>query len=100
MHPDQLLTVLRAEATQDVHQIRGRERSRHSQCAALLGSAVAACAQPLEPGSLHGRVEQRTPAGRWGEAEDFAGPVVFLASAASDYMNGSIVTVDGGWMGR
>ncbi len=42
----------------------------------------------------------RIPAGRWGEAEDFAGPVVFLASAASDYMNGSIVTVDGGWMGR
>ncbi len=43
---------------------------------------------------------ERIPAGRWGEPEDFAGPVVFLASAASDYMNGSIVTVDGGWMGR
>ena len=42
----------------------------------------------------------RIPAGRWGEPSDFAGPVVFLASAASDYMNGSIVTVDGGWMGR
>ena len=42
----------------------------------------------------------RIPAGRWGEPEDFAGPVVFLASAASDYMSGSIVTVDGGWMGR
>lgn len=43
---------------------------------------------------------ERIPAGRWGKAEDFKGPVVFLASAASDYMNGSIVTVDGGWMGR
>ena len=42
----------------------------------------------------------RIPQGRWGEPPDFAGPVVFLASAASDYMNGSIVTVDGGWMGR
>lgn len=42
----------------------------------------------------------RIPAGRWGKPEDFAGPVVFLASSASDYMNGSIVTVDGGWMGR
>jgi 2-deoxy-D-gluconate 3-dehydrogenase len=42
----------------------------------------------------------RIPAGRWGEPEDFAGPAVFLASAASDYMSGSIVTVDGGWMGR
>ncbi len=42
----------------------------------------------------------RIPAGRWGRPEDFAGPIVFLASAASDYMSGSIVTVDGGWMGR
>ncbi len=42
----------------------------------------------------------RIPANRWGDVEDIAGPVVFLASAASDYMNGSIVTVDGGWMGR
>jgi 2-dehydro-3-deoxy-D-gluconate 5-dehydrogenase len=42
----------------------------------------------------------RIPAGRWGEPEDFQGAVVFLASAASDYMHGSIVLVDGGWMGR
>ena len=42
----------------------------------------------------------RIPAGRWGEPEDFKGPVVFLASAASDYMNGSILLVDGGWMAR
>ena len=32
--------------------------------------------------------------------EDFAGPAVFLASSASDYVNGEILTVDGGWMGR
>lgn len=43
---------------------------------------------------------ERIPAGRWGTPEDFAGPVVFLASEASNYMNGSIVLVDGGWMGR
>lgn len=42
----------------------------------------------------------RIPAGRWGEAEDFKGPVVFLASGASAYMHGTIMTVDGGWMGR
>lgn len=42
----------------------------------------------------------RIPSGRWGEPEDFAGPVVFLASEAAAYMNGSIVLVDGGWMGR
>ncbi len=43
---------------------------------------------------------QRIPAGRWGEVEDFKGPVLFLASAASDWVNGEILTVDGGWMGR
>jgi len=42
----------------------------------------------------------RIPAGRWGEPADFKGPVVFLASEASSYMHGSILLVDGGWMGR
>ena len=43
---------------------------------------------------------ERIPAGRWGEPEDFAGPVVFLASPAAAYVHGTILTVDGGWMGR
>lgn len=42
----------------------------------------------------------RIPAGRWGEPEDFAGPIVFLCSEAAAYMSGSIMLVDGGWMGR
>lgn len=42
----------------------------------------------------------RIPAGRWGKPEDFKGPIVFLASKASDYMSGSVMLVDGGWMGR
>ncbi|MCX6058667.1 MAG: 2-dehydro-3-deoxy-D-gluconate 5-dehydrogenase KduD [Chloroflexi bacterium] len=42
----------------------------------------------------------RIPAGRWGEPADLMGAVVFLASAASDYMNGAIVPVDGGWLTR
>ncbi|HEX2629679.1 MAG TPA: SDR family oxidoreductase [Chitinophagaceae bacterium] len=42
----------------------------------------------------------RIPAGRWGQPEDLAGAFVFLSSPASDYMNGTIITVDGGWMGR
>lgn len=42
----------------------------------------------------------RIPAGRWGEPEDFAGPAIFLASKAADYIHGTILTVDGGWMGR
>ena len=43
---------------------------------------------------------ERIPAGRWGEPDDFAGPIVFLCSDAAAYMHGSIMLVDGGWMGR
>ena len=43
---------------------------------------------------------ERIPAGRWGKPEDFAGAAVFLASSASDYVQGTVLTVDGGWMGR
>jgi len=48
----------------------------------------------------HDSILERIPAGRWGETQDFAGPVVFLASDAASYLHGTIVTVDGGWMGR
>lgn len=43
---------------------------------------------------------ERIPAGRWGKPEDFTGPVVFLASRASGYVTGEVLTVDGGWMAR
>ena len=43
---------------------------------------------------------ERIPAGRWGVPDDLAGPVVFLASPASDYINGYTVAVDGGWLAR
>ncbi|MEM1388043.1 MAG: SDR family oxidoreductase [Pseudomonadota bacterium] len=43
---------------------------------------------------------ERIPAGRWGKPADFVGPAVFLAAPASDYVNGEILVVDGGWMGR
>jgi len=42
----------------------------------------------------------RIPANRWGETSDLTGAYVFLSSPASDYVNGTIITVDGGWMGR
>jgi len=46
------------------------------------------------------QILERIPAGRWGEPRDLAGVVVFLASAASDYVNGHVLAVDGGWLGR
>lgn len=45
-------------------------------------------------------ISARIPAARWGDPQDLAGPVVFLASSASDYVNGHILVVDGGWMAR
>ena len=46
------------------------------------------------------QILERIPAGRWGEPQDLAGPAVFLSSAASDYVHGHVLVVDGGWMGR
>jgi 2-dehydro-3-deoxy-D-gluconate 5-dehydrogenase len=46
------------------------------------------------------QILERIPAGRWGEAADVAGAAVFLASAASDYVHGHVLVVDGGWLGR
>jgi 2-deoxy-D-gluconate 3-dehydrogenase len=57
--------------------------------------------QPLQDDAA--RAEQigaRIPAGRWGEPADLAGAVVFLSSRASDYVNGHLLVVDGGWMAR
>jgi 2-deoxy-D-gluconate 3-dehydrogenase len=42
----------------------------------------------------------RIPAGRWGTPEDLQGTAVFLASHGSDYVNGHVLVVDGGWMAR
>jgi 2-deoxy-D-gluconate 3-dehydrogenase len=46
------------------------------------------------------QILERIPAGRWGAPEDLAGAAVFLSSPASDYVTGTVLTVDGGWMGR
>ena len=46
------------------------------------------------------QILERIPAGRWGEPQDLAGAAVFLSSSASDYVNGHVLVVDGGWMGR
>lgn len=46
------------------------------------------------------QILERIPAARWGEPEDVAGAAVFLSSAASDYVNGHVLVVDGGWLGR
>lgn len=56
---------------------------------------------PLRADETRNRqILERIPAGRWGSPEDLAGAVVFLSSPASDYMQGHILVVDGGWMAR
>jgi 2-deoxy-D-gluconate 3-dehydrogenase len=57
--------------------------------------------QPLrDDRDRNASIVARIPAGRWGEPDDIAGAVVFLASAASDYVHGTVLPVDGGWLGR
>jgi 2-deoxy-D-gluconate 3-dehydrogenase len=46
------------------------------------------------------QILERIPAGRWGQPQDLTGAALFLASSASDYVTGTVLTVDGGWMGR
>ncbi len=57
--------------------------------------------RPLTEDAVRFRqISERIPAGRWGEPRDLAGTAVFLASAASDYVNGHVLVVDGGWLAR
>jgi 2-deoxy-D-gluconate 3-dehydrogenase len=51
---------------------------------------------PMRSGQLMARI----PAGRWGQPDDLKGAVVFLCSEAASYVHGSILVVDGGWLGR
>ncbi len=57
--------------------------------------------KPLtEDATRYRQITERIPAGRWGEPADLGGVAVFLASSASDYVNGHVLVVDGGWMAR
>jgi len=53
-----------------------------------------------EDESRNRQILERIPAGRWGNPEDLGGAAVFLASQASDYVHGTLIPVDGGWLGR
>ncbi|QLH20632.1 SDR family oxidoreductase [Streptomyces sp. Rer75] len=57
--------------------------------------------EALRAGPPHNQaILGRIPAGRWRRADDLAGATVFLASPASDHVNGIVLPVDGGWLGR
>ena len=71
---------------------------RKRDCSGYMRTANTAALQADE--TRNRQILERIPAGRWGEPEDLAGAAVFLSSRASDYINGHMLVVDGGWMGR
>jgi 2-deoxy-D-gluconate 3-dehydrogenase len=57
--------------------------------------------EPLQADEVRNRqILERIPAGRWGQPGDLAGAALFLASQASDYITGTVLPVDGGWLAR
>jgi 2-deoxy-D-gluconate 3-dehydrogenase len=58
------------------------------------------CAAIINDPAREPKVRDRIPAGRWGRAEDLVGPLLFLASDASNYVDGHVLVVDGGWLAR
>jgi len=57
--------------------------------------------EPLQADETRNRqILERIPAGRWGQPQELAGAALYLSSPASDYVTGTVLTVDGGWMGR
>ncbi len=83
--------------------LAANELAKHNiQCNAIAPGYIATeNTRPIrEDAARNKAIVDRIPAGRWGEPQDLGGTVVFLASAASDYMTGYTVAVDGGWLAR
>lgn len=84
-------------------KLMANEWAKHRICANAIAPgyfATANTAQLREDPVRSAEILGRIPAGRWGDPSDLGGAAVFLASRASDYVNGSIVPVDGGWLAR
>ena len=84
-------------------KLMANEWAKHRICANAIAPgyfATANTAQLREDPVRSAEILGRIPAGRWGDPSDLGGAAVFLASRTSDYVNGSIVPVDGGWLAR
>ncbi|QYF87729.1 2-dehydro-3-deoxy-D-gluconate 5-dehydrogenase KduD [Brevundimonas sp. PAMC22021] len=86
-----------------VTKLMANEWAKHGICANAIAPgyfATANTAQLREDPVRSAEILGRIPAGRWGDPSDLGGAAVFLASRASDYVQGAILTVDGGWQAR
>jgi len=86
-----------------ITMLMANEWARHGICVNAIAPGYMATdntAQLRADGARSAEILGRIPAGRWGAPEDLGGAVVFLASRASDYVNGFTLAVDGGWLAR
>ena len=83
--------------------LMANELAKHGICCNAIAPGYIATenTRPIRENAERNKaILERIPAGRWGAPEDLMGAVVFLASAASDYMNGYTLAIDGGWLAR
>ena len=95
-----LLEFRGGAVSRNFHSVVKQAEARAAKAGAARAAAAEAAAALQGDETRNRQIMERIPAGRWGDPADIGGAAVFLASSASDYVQGHILAVDGGWLAR